>query len=102
MGEIKKGVANNAPKAACPTCPLTTQHTIKQDVRALANGQCKNTTIFIHRNILMNVFSNPATNVIWKELIIIDILSVFYPTLLCHLLIFISGIAPKWVIFFLG
>ena len=24
-----------------PTCPLTTQHTIKQDARALANGQCK-------------------------------------------------------------
>jgi hypothetical protein len=46
LGEIKKGVANNAPKAACPTCPLTTQHTIMQDVRALANGHCKSTKLF--------------------------------------------------------
>jgi hypothetical protein len=53
LGEIKKGVANNAPKAACPTCPLTTQHTILQDVRALANGHCKNTSFFLIRNLFI-------------------------------------------------
>ena len=45
---IKQGDANNTPKAACSTYPLTTQHTMKQDVRALADGRCKNTKPLFH------------------------------------------------------
>ena len=65
LGEIKEGVANNAPKAACPTCPLTTQHTIKQDARALANGHCKNTSFFVHRNCFTpkNSIKNKKTSI---------------------------------------
>ena len=49
LGEIKEGVANNTPQVACPTCPLTTQRTIMQDARALADGHRKITNFFPFR-----------------------------------------------------
>jgi hypothetical protein len=62
LGEIKEGVANNTPQVACPTCPLTTQRTIMQDARALADGHRKITNFFPFRKGFFEIILKTKTH----------------------------------------